>query len=233
VRLLIADSSDVFLEMLGDIFREEFDVRTCRDGYTALELLDTFQPQALIIRLELPLKDGLTVLEETANTPKTILALCNTLNPYIQQRCAQMGAQYLLRSPTVHTVRVRFQDILDGAHRENTPDLQRRTVRLLHILGFSPHLDGYRQLVVGIPLFCQEPDQHLKMELYPAIAKAFAGKDGDLVERSVRTAIDRAFKTKDPTVWAQYFPPDASGRLKRPTNKKFISTLAQLLQNTQ
>ena len=43
-KLLIADGSDAYICGLTEIFQGEFDLRTCQDGETALELLQSFQP---------------------------------------------------------------------------------------------------------------------------------------------------------------------------------------------
>ena len=53
-KLLIADSSQPFLDALQDIFHKEFVLQLCQDGETALELLQSFQPDALVINLSPP-----------------------------------------------------------------------------------------------------------------------------------------------------------------------------------
>ena len=62
LKLLIADCSEPFTEALEAVFKNEFDLRICYDGETALETLLSFRPDALVINFQLPYKDGLTVL---------------------------------------------------------------------------------------------------------------------------------------------------------------------------
>ena len=47
-KLLIADGSEPFTEALEKVFCNEFDLRICHDGETALEMLVDFQPDILI-----------------------------------------------------------------------------------------------------------------------------------------------------------------------------------------
>ena len=229
-RLLIADSSEPFTAALVDAFSYEFETRVCEDGETTLELLLSFQPDLFIISLQLPYKDGLTVLQEAAYHPPIILATTSYLSPYIEQTASALGVGYTMITPSVNALRVRLMDMV---YHEKTAhgniDLYAETTTHLHILNFLTHLDGYRQLCEAIPLYYSDPNQRLTKELYPAIAKICGSKDGRSVEHSIRKAIASAWKVRNHTVWAKYFPPDSSGKVSCPTNKEFISRIAELL----
>ncbi len=229
-KLLIADSSEPFTNALKNAFRGEFDIRICQDGKTALELLASFCPDALILNLMLPFKDGLTVLQETAYVPPAVLALTNYSSDYIVRAAAQLGVDYILTMPCVNAVCVRLLDLLQQSpvpKRKSTP--QNETAVHLHILNFTTRRDGYQQLCAGIPLFSRDPNQRLTKELYPAVAELCGSKDGRAVEHSIRCAIETAWKSRDDAVWAKYFPQNADGNIPCPSNKTFISRLAELL----
>lgn len=229
-RLMIADSSEPFTAALVDAFSYEFETRTCADGDTALELLLSFQPDLLIINLQLPYKDGLTVLQEAAYRPPVILATTSYTNPYIEHTAASLGIGYTMISPAINALRVRLMDMVH--QRKNaggTSDLQSETVTHLHILNFMTHLDGYHQLCVGIPLFYQNPQQRLMKELYPTIASICGSTDERSVEHSIRKAIEASWKVCNQTVWAKYFPAGPNGQVSCPTNKEFISRIAEFL----
>ena len=74
-KLLIADSSEPYTDALREVFHKEFELQTCQDGETALELLSSFSPDVLVINLMLPFKDGLTVLQESAFRPKVYVKI--------------------------------------------------------------------------------------------------------------------------------------------------------------
>lgn len=226
-RMLIADSDEPFVAAAKSVFSQEFEVHTCQDGETALELLVNLHPHVLILNLSLPFKDGLTVLQESAYSPPVILSIVSYNSMYIQHACAELGVGYILLSPTINALRVRVTDMVNRWENNQKPaDLRSQTVLHLHILGFPTHQAGYLQLCEAIPLFYRYRDQCLTTEFYPAIASICNATSGTAVERTIRTLIEKAWKNRDPLVWAQYF----SHQTKCPSNKVFFTALANLLE---
>ena len=222
LKLLVADMSEEFTDAVENVLHNEFEMKVCHDGETALELLHYFRPDVLIMHLLLPFKDGLTVLQETTYRPRVILALAHYLPPYAEKRAIELGIQYILFSPTVNTLRVRLMDMI----AETQPREETRVAVHLHSLGFRTNLDGYRQLCEGIPIFAQNPGMLLSKELYPAIGEIFSLPDCRTVEHSIRKAITDAWSRRNPVIWEKYFP----GATEAPTNKVFVSKLAEMLQ---
>lgn len=224
LKLLIADPSEPFTDALKAVFQDEFQLQICHDGESALEQLLSFAPDALILNFMLPYKDGLTVLQESAHKPRVILAITPYMNAYIEQTAANLGVHYIMIMPAVSALRVRLMDML-AAGAAPKGDLAAQLAVHLHALHFHTHLDGYRQLSVGIPVFARNPNMLLSKELYPAIADYFGCKDARTVEHSIRKSIADAWAHRDPAVWESYFPTASSP----PTNKEFISRLAEKL----
>lgn len=220
-KLMIITASDVFADSLAAAFHRDFAVYICRDGCAALQDLQTFQPDAVILDFFLPNKDGLTVLEECPFHPHVIMGLTAYLNDYIIYRAASLNVQYIMRIPaSVNAIRERLLDMVN-ATEPSTPGLQ--TAVLLRLLQFQPHLDGYRQLCLGIPAFAENTDIRLSKELYPAIACRLGIADPRSVEHSIRKSISDAWLHRDPAIWSQYFP----SAQNPPTNKAFISRIAE------
>jgi hypothetical protein len=69
----------------------------------------------------------------------------------------------------------------------------------------------------------------LGKELYPAIISIWGRGDPATLERAIRCAIEAAWKNRNETIWAEYFPDCA----KCPNNKKFIARLAEFTQYPQ
>jgi DNA-binding response OmpR family regulator len=222
LKLLLADMSQEFTDAVEKTLHNEFEMQICHDGETALELLHYFKPDVLIIHILLPFKDGLTVLQESTHKPQFIMAIAHFLPPYAEKRALELGVQYLLFSPTVQTLRVRLMDLI----AESQPKEDTRVAVHLHTLGFRTNLDGYRQLCEGIPLYAHNPGMLLSKELYPAIGEIFSLPDCRTVEHSIRKAITDAWARRNPIVWEKYFP----GATEAPTNKVFISKLAEVAQ---
>lgn len=226
-RLLIAVRSAVFAAALESRFQHEYDIRICTDGCRALEALLQFQPDGLILDLVLPMKDGFCILQESAFRPGIILAITDCVTPYVQQTAYDLGIQHMLLMPTVHAVCTTFLRMLPQSRKQ---DITGQVIAHLQALDIPPVLDGYHQLCVGIPLYAADPGQKLCQNLYPAIAEKLALYDGRNVERSIRTAIHSAWLSKDPAVWAKYFPPDCTGSIPCPSNKQFLTRIVQLLE---
>lgn len=228
-KLMIADASEPFSDALVEIFQNEFELRVCHDGDTALELLQSFQPDVLILNFCLPFKDGIMALKESAHRPKVILGITPFFNPYTEQSAVAAGVQYIMIMPTVQALRVRLMDMVASIGGEKITPAKQIAI-YLHSLGFPTHLDGYKQLCIGIPMFAEDPQKRLSKELYPAIAREIGGRDGRSVEHSIRKAIEAAWKRRNRLVWAKYFTPKSGGDIACPTNKEFICRMAELLK---
>lgn len=227
LKLLIADSSEPFTDALTEIFSSSFHIRCCADGDTALEMLLEYRPDLLIMNLQLPYKDGLTVLQEAAFLPEHILVVSNYVGAYAHKSMLALGVTYVMISPSIDSVRVRVMDMLcQKKEPKQIADLRAAVATHLHILNFLTHMDGYQQLCEAIPLFYKDPHQRLTKELYPAVAEVCGSKDGRSVEHSIRKAIDAAWHIRNHTVWSKYFPLDNQ---QCPTNKEFISRIVQML----
>ena len=76
----------------------------------------------------------------------------------------------------------------------------------------------------------QNPDISITKELYPVVGNICHSRSA-LVERSIRSAVDGAWRNRNDAVWLNYFRADASGLIPRPSNTLFISRLAGSLRD--
>lgn len=225
--LLIAETSEAFAQALTAALSQHYRIHTCSDGKTALQLLETLRPHAVILNLALPWMDGLQVLRTASYKPPVVLALTTVVSNYILQSAKDAGAGYVIIVPcTVRCVVQNLQQMQRLAGRRDTKEEpQAVTQKHLNRLGLPAHRAGFTQLRVGIPVFAQDESQLLKKELYPAIATLCNNDNPAQVERSIREVIKEGWNKGDRVVWEAYFP----GNQKPPTNKVFIATLAQRL----
>ena len=84
-------------------------------------------------------------------------------------------------------------------------------------LNIPSKLRGYAYLREAIPRMMKDPDQPITKVLYPAVGAVFGCK-GTHVERSIRSAIDTAWKQRDDRVWQRYFRVGSDGVIPRPSN---------------
>ena len=94
-------------------------------------------------------------------------------------------------------------------------------------LGVLPKYDGYGYLVQAIILSLEAPVQLSNKNLYLAMESLYNGTvDAKQIEQSIRSAIRHAWKDRDDQIWCCYFPYDANGEIRKPSNGDFISTVA-------
>lgn len=97
--------------------------------------------------------------------------------------------------------------------------------KMLKTLGIPTQHVGYRCLCLAIPEYARDKSQAFTKELYPSISRQLNYGTGAAVERSIRYVIEAAWKHRNTKVWNACFP----GCADRPSNKVFISTLAEYL----
>lgn len=231
-KLLIADGNDEFRESVAQSLRKSYQVRTCRSGAQALELLQSFRPDILMTDLMLSELDSLTLLEMAAQAgirPK-VLVVAHHFSPYAMAALHRLEVDYCMRKPcSLQAVMCRLNDFAaetgPAAPVENGPEEQ--VAATLVQLGFGPHLDGFRYLCKAIPLFAQDTGQAITKELYVAVGECF-NKDARQVERSIRSAIEGAWKRRSDAQWSRFFTPGPGGCVPKLSNGKFIAHLSHL-----
>lgn len=232
-KLLIADGIEESRQALAALFRDRCEVRTCADGESAMVLLREYRPDILVLDLMLPKTDGLSLLQQLRqwNIRPMVLAQTSLASPYVMERLRRLEVDYVMLKPCqMQALEVRICDFLNQM-QELLPKLpvgDQVITNALMRLGFSPKLDGYTYLCKAIPLYAQDPSQAITKELYATVGEA-RRKDAALVERSIRNAIDKAWRNRDEQVWRQYFRCGPNGTVPRPSNGAFIACMAQLL----
>lgn len=227
-KLLIAVDDDVLERALVDLLRRTYEITVCADGGTAVDLIQSLRPDAVILELLLPVKDGFCVLEETeAIRPPVVICVCDFSNDYISQTARELGVGFMVRKPCQpRVIASRLDHLIHHIPAPGYADDQSKAARILLSFHFNPKNDGFRFLKVGIPLYAQDPHQRVCKELYASIASICGAGSWNQVERSIRSAIEAAWQTgAEP--WKACFP----GAAVPPTGKTLISRLAQMLSD--
>lgn len=231
-KVLIAHSSEDLISSTELDLRGKYEIMSCSDGNRALELMKHFRPDAMVLHLSIPQGDGLILLEEAQEfLPPVILATTFFPGAYPLQQAKDLGVDHCLLLPCRQgAIAFHIARLLSSAGQKHCwPDPQAKVAEHLKILKIPVHLDGYLQLRIGIPLYAQDPGQRLSKELYPAIAEVCGVVNGEAVEHSIRSVLVQAWAQRDFSVWAEYFPDITDDKKGCPSNKVFISTLAQRL----
>lgn len=235
LKVLIAEENEEFRCALAEKMRGLYQVRTCRNGNDALELLRDFRPDVLVLDLMVPGLDGISLLQSAASAGfrPAVLATTRYLSDYIFESLNTLGVGYLMLKPCdVHATVCRVADMtqrISGPLFSN-PDPAAAVSNLLVSLGMPTKLAGYRYLREAILLMAEKPGQSITKELYPAVGKRCEASSVQ-VERSIRSAILAAWCRGDRQLWKLYF--GQAGLTEKPTNAAFISRLAETVKRQQ
>lgn len=231
-KLLIADSSEEFIQALAGSLGDIFQIRVCTEGDRALELIKSFCPDIVCLDLMMPGMDGLSILEQVAEAGfrPAVLALSRHISDYSWSRLNRLSVSYVMKTPcALQTVIHRISDIsLDLIREESRHPIVCNTAEgLLMTLGVPSGRRGFKCLRVAIPTMMRDLGQPITKVVYPAVA-AKCGGTALGVERAMRTAIDTAWQNRDESVWRLYFPSHVE-KNECPSNMEFILRLAKCL----
>ena len=236
-KLLIVDNCEEFPMALAEILQNDFQIRFCLDGKEALSLLQSFQPDILLLELMIPGLDGISLLQETVSLGihPVVLTFTRFYNEYMMTALAKWNVSYWMLKPCdLHATAKRIRDLVPllGEQRIFAADPAAYARELLFSLGLSAKHNGFHYLQEAIVMQAQNSEYSVTKHLYPGIAKK-TGCSKANVEHAIRTAINRAWEKRDDAAWQQYFSSGPEGTVPRPTNSVFISGLSQELHHTK
>lgn len=233
LKLLIADSGEGFREALAEQLRGTYRIRVCREGRETLETLLSFKPDLMVLDMMLPGLDGIGILQEAAacGLHPMVLAITKYTNDFMVESAARLDVGYMMVKPcNVKVTAQRLHELAEHIHQPIAarPDMRTAVSNVLLSLGISTKLRGYAYLREAILEMMAFPGQSITKELYPSVGKICSATKTQ-VERSIRSAIGKAWDNRDEALWRVYFQMDSEGKLSRPTNAVFISTIADRL----
>ncbi len=232
-KLLIADYNDEFRQALARTAGESCIVRSCATGAQALELMHSFRPDVLVLDLMLPELDGIGLLQRVAQLDQcpAVIALSYFTSPYVSATLSRLDVDMVLAKPCQLDALVgHIRDLAAcrGPEEITQADMRSASANLLLHMGFSSKLDGFSYLQAALPIYAEDMSQAITKELYDTVGKMF-NKDQKQVERSIRNAIEIAWKKRDDDLWREYFPTPPGSPVPKPTNGVFISRMATQL----
>lgn len=236
-KLLIADAGEEFRNSLANQLRGAYRIRVCKEGQEALEMILAFKPDILVLDMMLPGLDGITILDEAHRTGVRPMVLATTKLPsdYLIRSAERLGVSYLMVKPCeVKATADRLRDMTAhlNAPAVTLPEPRTEISNILLSLSFSTKLRGYAYLREAILEVMNRPGQSVTKELYPLVGK-LCDASGTQVERSIRSAIAKAWEQRDEQVWRIYFQTNAQGLQNRPTNSELITALADRMERTR
>lgn len=222
--VLIADPCEEVTQALAQELLADFRLVCCADGVRTLSALEEEQPELLILELSLPGMDGIALLRELSRREHQPRVLVHTLNAadFVLNALRGLPVDYLMRKPTpIATVAERARELL--MPRQAEPVVWQVADILLE-LSIPETSQGYRHMLVGLPMLAEQPQQFLGKQLYMEIARQNR-VSYESVEKAIRDALRAGWEKGQRSVWMKYFP----GCNRCPQNKAFLTRIAATL----
>jgi len=255
IKLAIIDDSQQTKEIVEKHFSndENFDVVYFNgNGATAYEEISKAKPDAVLIDLVLPNKDGLAVLGELQaieSAPKVVVTTALT-NPNFVQKAVSLGAvDYIVKPYDINVLKERVQaclmsnvdhnyttsaqvevdKVLNNRIRDvrKNHNLEEKISNIFITVGIPAHIKGYQFLREAIKMAIDEPEivNSITKKLYPNIAERF-DTSASKVERAIRHAIEVAWNRGKIENINDVFGLKVYDSNEKPTNGEFIALVA-------
>lgn len=248
-RVIVIDDNPHIREILESFINLQDDmefVGSAGDGLKGKELIDTLQPDVVLLDMVMPKLDGLGVLEELAKSQSeyqpAVICLSAVGQEELVRRAIDLGAKYYMIKPfDFEMILSRIREVAGGPRatmRRNVPavsqqpqrNLEERITSIFLTIGIPAHIKGYHFLREAIKMVVENNDiiNRITKELYPGIAKKF-NTTPSKVERAIRHSIDVAWSRGKVENINQLFGYTVYDKNDKPTNGEFIALVADKL----
>ena len=257
VTVVIADDNKEFRFILRDflISKNCFDVvDMADDGLKAVDSVEKFEPDILILDIIMPHLDGLGVLEKLHKKNLTkfpkVIVLSAVGHDKVTQRAISMGVDYYIVKPfnfesfaermiqisEFETSRVqnKNKEIIYNEQVRSELSLEVKITEILHEVGVPAHIKGYQYLRTSIIDVVNNIELlgAITKELYPTIAMKYTTTPSR-VERAIRHAIEVAWTRGKIETINNIFGYTIHNNKGKPTNSEFIAMIADKLRLEQ
>lgn len=236
IKVFIADSSREFTELLRQRLDAEEDfvvVGTATRGDTAYRDIPTRSPDLLVTDLLLPELDGVSLLRRLkadGRLPHTIV-VSGFYNDRVARIVSAIADNYLPKPCRTDDLICHMRESVNGHGRSFAHSCDRLVSAALTDCGIMAHLNGYRYLQNALIRALEDRSvlHGVTKSLYRDIAKDF-GTTAACVERSIRSAIEHAWRQKSSAERHVGF-----GRLfdafdQPPSNVPFLTVMTEYLE---
>lgn len=257
VTVVIADDNKEFRLVLNDFLltKNLFDVvDMVDDGLKAVEAVEKYEPDILILDIIMPHLDGLGVLEKLhkknlSKFPKVIV-LSAVGHDKVTQRAISMGVDYYIVKPfnfesfaermmqisEFETSRVqnKNKEVIYNEKVKSELSLEVKITEILHEVGVPAHIKGYQYLRTSIIDVVNNIELlgAITKELYPSIAMKYTTTPSR-VERAIRHAIEVAWTRGKIETINNIFGYTIHNNKGKPTNSEFIAMISDKLRLEQ
>ena len=245
ISIIIADPSEHALKLLAERIHAEPDLHLLgqtTSGKELLTLIETQNPDIVVLDLVLSHTDGITVLQKMKERRHraTCFITSSFYNSSIIHEAANLNAATFMLKPLdidllMEKIRATLpQCCLVSAGQGMARNLREDVTQILHEIGMPAHIKGYQYLRVAIVAAMNDSGMlgSITKRLYPYVAEQFSTTPSR-AERAMRHAIELAWNRGDVDVMQKVFGYTVCNLKRKPTNSEFIAKVADWLHSQQ
>ncbi|MHB1651191.1 MAG: sporulation transcription factor Spo0A [Desulfitobacteriaceae bacterium] len=254
VKIVVADDNRNLCQMLQNYLQTQEDLQVvglAYNGLEAWEMIQSQEPDLVIIDLIMPSLDGLGVLERINTRAMTSRPKIVMLTAFGQEslthQAMMMGVDYFILKPfDLEILGKRIRSLtqeaptIPSSFASTAPavtsagsglNLSVEVTAMMHQIGIPAHVKGYQYIRDAILMVVEDVSLlgAVTKELYPAIAKKYDTAPSR-VERGIRHAIELAWERGHTETLKRIFGYSMNIERQKPTNSEFVALLADKLR---
>lgn len=242
-KILIADDNIALSGSLKDFLSSQPDIQVvgiANNGIQALKLIESADPDCLLLDIVMPELDGFGVLSSIEGKRPVVIMMSQLATDGFVQKAMQYGASYFLAKPLDYNRLLRVIEELGepipaplpkpNPSSKRVKSLDEKIANLFISVGIPAHIKGYQFLREAIKMTVETPDiiNSITKRLYPCIAERYATSPSR-VERAIRHAIEVAWNRGKIENINNIFGIKIYSPNEKPTNGEFIALIADKL----
>jgi len=254
IKVCIVDDNRELVGLLEDYISSQEDMEVAgiaHNGQDCLEMLESVDPDVLILDIIMPHLDGLAVLgrlrEQRKGPMPNVIMLTAFGQEDVTKKAVELGASYFVLKPfdmenlgnQIRQVSGQQNNVARkltaSPYRSQTDskpkNLDANITSIIHEIGVPAHIKGYMYLREAISMVYNDIELlgSITKVLYPDIAKKF-NTTASRVERAIRHAIEVAWSRGNIDSISSLFGYTVSMTKAKPTNSEFIAMVADKLR---
>ncbi len=257
LNVAIGDDNERILEILGELVSGDKEltlVGKATNGEEMYQIIETKEPDIVLLDLIMPKMDGLSVMDKVKNNknlkkiPEFII-ITAVGKEKITEDAFRKGASYYIMKPFQNDTvleRIKYieREVKSISHKETSPivstkefaeySLEDQVTHMIHEIGIPAHIKGYHYLRDSIMMAVEDMDvlNAITKILYPAVAKKNQ-TTSSRVERAIRHSIEVAWNRGKVDVLDKLFGYTINNGKGKPTNSEFIALIADTIRLEQ
>ena len=254
-KILIADDNERMVNTLRELISSQEDMEvaaTASDGIDALEKINMFKPDVVLLDIIMPKLDGLGVIErvrtqDAAEKIPEFIVISGIGQDVVTENAFELGAAYYIMKPfdndvvlsRIRKLRSRLKGkfiaspngVYENVFVKREHDLESDVTDIIHEIGVPAHIKGYQYLRDAIMMSVNDGEMlnSITKLLYPSIAKRHKTTPSR-VERAIRHAIEVAWSRGKMDTIDELFGYTVNNGKGKPTNSEFVALIADKIR---